>query len=130
MKKKNAMAGFIAMVLFSFAAPAQNNAQAERITDGPQVKQVTATSAEIAWSTETPGSSIVRYGTNPNALSQTAQEPWGGKRERNGDYNHSVWVKNLTPNTPYYFIVQTGQGKGTGTGAQSQVQEFRTGAGR
>ena len=116
------------MVLFSLAAWAQNNAQAERITDGPRVTQTTGTSAEIAWSTETPGSSIVRYGTNPNALSQTAEEPWGGKRERNGDYNHTVWVKNLMPNTTYYFLVETGQGKGTGTGAQSQVQEFRTGA--
>ena len=125
--KRNAVAGLIAMVLFSLAAWAQNNAQAERITDGPRVTQTTGTSAEIAWSTETPGSSIVRYGTNPNALSQTAEEPWGGKRERNGDYNHTVWVKNLTPNTTYYFLVETGQGKGTGTGAQSQVKEFRTG---
>jgi hypothetical protein len=118
----------MATVLFSFAAWAQNNAQAERITNGPLIKQTTGTSAEIAWSSDAAGSSIVRYGTNPNALSQTAEEPWGGKRERNGDYNHTVWVKNLTPNTTYYFLVETGQGKGTGTGAQSQVQEFRTGA--
>jgi len=128
--KKLTLAGAIAMILFTAAAWAQNNAQAERITDGPAVKQTTDTSAEIAWSTDAPGSSVVRYGTNPNQLSQTAEKPWGGKQERNGDYNHTVWVQNLTPNTTYYFVVATGQGQGTGSAVQSQVQQFQTGAGR
>ena len=125
--RKSFVAGFAVLVFFSFgfslAALAQKE---ERITDGPRVNRTTETSAEIAWSTTAPGSSIVRYGTRPDALTELAEKPWGGTREPNGDYNHTVWVKNLQPNTRYFFVVVTGQGKGTGTGSMSQVQEFRT----
>jgi hypothetical protein len=122
MKKIN-LAILAAVVLFSLAAFAQ---RAERITNGPLVKQTTHNSAEIAWSTDAAGSSVVRYGTDPNNLSQIAEKPWGGTHEPNGDFNHTVWVKNLQPNTTYYFLVETGQGKGTGSGARSQVQQFQT----
>jgi len=128
--RKITLAGVTAMILFTAAAWAQNGAPTERITDGPTVKQTTDRSAEIAWSTDASGSSVVRYGTNPNHLSQIAEQPWGGKQERNGDYNHTVWVKNLAPNRTYYFVVVTGQGQGTGSAAQSQVQQFQTGARR
>ena len=122
--KKGFVMSLAAMVFLSLAVWAQ---EAEHITDGPRVKQTTETSAEIAWSTTAPGSSIVHYGTRPDALSEIAEQPWGGTHEPNGDFNHTVWVKNLQPNTRYFFVVVTGQGKGTGTGAMSQVQEFRTG---
>lgn len=122
--KKSLGAGLAAVVLFSLASWAQ---EAERITDGPRVKQTTDTSAEIAWSTTAAGSSIVRYGRRPDRLSRRAEQPWGGTHEPNGDFNHTVWVKNLRPNTRYFFVVVTGQGQGTGSGAMSQVQEFQTG---
>jgi Purple acid Phosphatase, N-terminal domain len=92
------------------------------------VKRATGTIAEIAWSTDAQGSSIVKYGTSPNTLNQTAEAPWGGTREPNGDYNHTVWVKNLRPNSTYYFVVETTQGAGTGTQTQSQPKEFHTAA--
>jgi hypothetical protein len=114
------------MILLTVAAGAQTEHKAERITNGPVVKRTTATAAEISWSTDAAGSSIVKYGTSPNSLNERAEEPWGGKHEPNGDFNHSVWVKNLRPNTTYYFKVETGQGRGTGTEVQSQPQEFRT----
>lgn len=116
----------VAALCLTMAAWAQNKPKAERITDGPIVKKTTDSVAEIAWSTDAPGSSIVRYGTSPNALNQIAEEPWGGTHEPNGDFNHTVWVKNLKPNTTYYFIVETGQGKGTGTEAESRPKEFHT----
>jgi hypothetical protein len=122
--KKNALI-IVATAIFSVAALAQN-APVERITDGPRVKQTTRNSAEIAWSTDAAGSSVVRYGINPHRLSRTAQKPWGGTHEPNGDFNHTVWVKNLRPDTTYYFLVETGQARGTGTGARSEVQEFHT----
>lgn len=100
--------------------------EAVRITNGPVIKNTSDTGTEIAWSTDVQGSSIVKYGTSPNALSQTAEAPWGGTREPNGDYNHSVWLRNLKPNTTYYYTVATTQGAGTGTQAQSQPQEFHT----
>ena len=78
--------------------------EVERITDGPRVKHVSDNAAEISWST-------------------TAA---GGTHEPNGDFNHTVWVKNLRPNTRYFFVVVSAQGRGTGTGSMSRVQEFRT----
>jgi hypothetical protein len=121
-----AVASLMAMVLFSWAAWGQDKWKAEKITNGPLVKETTKNSAEIAWSTDAPGSSVVKYGTSPNALTHTAEKPWGGAKEPNGDYNHTVWVKNLKPNTTYYYKVETGQGKGTGTEADSKAEEFRT----
>ena len=114
------------LILFSVAAWAQGKPKAERITNGPVVKETTKDSAEVSWSSDAPGSSIVKYGTSPNALNETAEQPWGGKKESNGDYNHTVWVKNLKPNTTYYYKVETGQGLGTGSEAESHAGEFHT----
>ena len=113
-------------LLLALSIWAQNKTQAERITNGPAIKKTTDTVAEISWSTDAPGSSIVKYGASPNALNQMAEEPWGGTKEPNGNFNHTVWIKNLKPNTTYYFIVVTGQGLGTGTETQSRPQEFHT----
>lgn len=126
--KTNRMAALVAIVvlMFTVVASAQNKGQPERITNGPVVKQTMDTVAEIAWSTDAPGSSIVKYGTSPNALSEIAEAPWVATKESNGDYNHTVWLKNLKPNTTYYFIVETTQGAGTGTRTQSQPKEFHT----
>lgn len=123
---KNITLATLVLVILSMVAWSQERSKAERITNGPQVKETTKDSAEIAWSTDAPGSSIVKYGENPNALNHKAEKPWGGSKESNGDYDHTVWVKGLRPNTTYYYMVETGQGKGTGTEAQSRPQEFRT----
>jgi len=129
--KKMALASLlVSLVLFAVGSWAQQmkdgKHEAERITNGPDVKETTRDSAEISWSTDNPGSSVVKYGTSPNAFDHKAEKPWGGTRESNGDYNHTVWVKNLKPNTTYYFKVETGQGLGTGTQADSRTGEFHT----
>ena len=126
--KSTPVAAIVGVVVLTFTlmASAQNKGEPERITNGPVVKQTTGSVSEIAWSTDAPGSSIVKYGTSPNALSEIAEAPWGGTKEPNGDYNHTVWLKNLKPNTTYYFIVETTQGAGTGTQTQSQPKEFHT----
>jgi phosphodiesterase/alkaline phosphatase D-like protein len=128
--KKLLLASFVSLFLLvggSWAQQMKNGKhEAEKITNGPDVKETTKDSAKITWSTDNPGSTIVKYGTNPNALDHKAEEPWGGKRESNGDYEHTVWVKGLKPNTTYYFKVETGQGLGTGTEADSKTGEFKT----
>src|SRR2546423_12177191 len=125
--RKTALASLAALLsLLTAGAWAQTRPKAERITDGPVVKNTTGTGAEIAWSSDAPGSSIVKYGTSPDALTQTAEAPWGGGKEPNGDFNHTVWVKNLKPNTTYYFKVITGQGLGTGTETESRPEQFHT----
>jgi phosphodiesterase/alkaline phosphatase D-like protein len=127
------MKKFVVATLASFfltfgMAWAQNKPQAERITNGPVAKDVQGTTAEIAWSTDAQGSSIVKYGTSPTSLNQTAEAPWGGTKEANGDFNHTVWLKDLKPNTNYYYRVETTQGAGTGTQTESQAREFHTAA--
>jgi len=104
--------------------------EAVKITDGPRVENVTDTTATIAWTTNTGGSSIVRYGTDRNGLNQTAESRYSHNKATQAQ-NHRVHIKNLKPNTTYYFIVDSGQGLSTGTEAKSAVAQFRTkGAGQ
>jgi phosphodiesterase/alkaline phosphatase D-like protein len=102
---------------------------AERITNGPKVEGVGSTWAVIAWTTNTGGSTIVHYGTDPNNLGQKAEAPYADN-EKTKAQNHRVHLKNLKPNTKYYFVADSGQGEGTGTEAKSQVGEFTTKAGK
>jgi hypothetical protein len=71
-----------------------------KVTSGPMVRSVTDTTAEIAWSTNVNSDTLLRYGKEENALSETAQSPWGGR-------THRVALANLTPDTTYYFRVGT-----------------------
>src|SRR5438270_13812625 len=81
--------------------------------------------AVIAWTTNTGGSSIVRYGMNGNSLTQTAMSPYADNESRQHQ-THRVKVTNLKPGTTYYFIADSGQGEGSGTEAKSGVQSFTT----
>ena len=104
-----------------FQTEAQNTAQnskAVQITNGPNVDYLANNAAKISWSTNVPASSVVKYGTDPNSLSQTAQAPWGP--------SHTVTLSNLNPNTKYYFQIQSAQGQGTGTTASSNAYSFQT----
>jgi hypothetical protein len=99
--------------------------EALRITDGPRVEGVGDSWAHVAWTTNWGGSSIVRYGTNPNHLDRTADAPYANDPNREHSV-HRVSIKDLEPNTTYYFVVDSGQGEGSGTGTQSQVATFTT----
>ncbi|MCU1284584.1 MAG: Fibronectin, type [Acidobacteriales bacterium] len=90
-----------------------------RITGGPNVEYVGQNKAIVAWSTNRRGSSIVRYGTDPNNLTQTAQAAWGGNP-------HRVTINGLQPNTDYFFVVESSQAEGTGQAAKSQPAPFET----
>jgi len=96
-----------------------------KIVDGPRVEGVGPTWAVIAWTTNTGGSTLVRYGTNVNSLSQTSQSAYADN-EKTKAQNHRVHLKNLKPNTKYFFVVDSGQGEGTGSEAKSSVAEFTT----
>jgi phosphodiesterase/alkaline phosphatase D-like protein len=100
-------------------------AEALRIIDGPRVEGVGADSAVIAWTTNTGGSSVVRFGTDANNLSQTAQAPYADN-ESTKEQIHRVHLQHLKPGTTYFFIVDSGQGEGTGTEAKSKVAQFTT----
>lgn len=104
----------------------QQRAQAVRITNGPRVEGTGDTWAVVAWTTNTGGSSILRYGTDKNSLNETAEAPYADNEAATHGQTHRVHIKNLKPNTTYYFMVDSGQGEGTGTEAKSGVSEFHT----
>jgi pantothenate kinase len=93
--------------------------QGVQITHGPVVENVTDTTAEIAWSTNVNSGTSLHYGTDPTHLDQTAGMPWGG-------FTHRVLIKNLKPNTTYYFKAESGQAQGTGTLAEAAQASFQT----
>lgn len=99
----------------------KDKSQAVRITNGPVVESVSSTSATIAWSTNTGGSSVVKYGTDPNSLNQQEQEPY-----HEGHGTHRVKLNNLQAGKTYYYQVISGHGQGTGTQATSQIGQFQT----
>lgn len=90
------------------AEPGETSGKVQ-ITNGPVIERLTSNDATIAWSTNRRGSTRVNYGTDPNNLTQLAESPWG----KGGD-THRVELRNLQPNTTYYFSVETGQAEGTG----------------
>ena len=92
---------------------------AVQITNGPVVENVTDTTAEIAWSTNVNSGTALHYGTDPAHLELTAGMPWGG-------FTHRVLIKDLKPNTTYYFKAESGQGQGTGTMAEAAPASFQT----
>jgi hypothetical protein len=128
-RKRTALALAFFVAVFTLQLMAQERGERverEKIIDGPRIEQVTNTGATIAWTTNVGGSSVIRYGTNPNHLSEMAESPYADN-DRNPKYQtHRVEIKNLRPNTTYYYMVVSGQGEGTGTSAQSRVEEFRT----
>lgn len=124
LKQALSILGTTALLLVAIAAAAQQP-QPLTITDGPRVEYAGVNNAEIAWTTSTGGSSVIHYGTDPNNLNQTAQEPYqSGQGPRH--VTHRVSIRNLQPNTTYYFMVDSGQGQGTGTEVKSPVGQFTT----
>lgn len=96
------------------------------MTHGPNIEYVGKDSAQIAWTTNTGGSSVVHYGTDPNNLNRTAEESYQRDAVASQHVTHRVTIRGLQPNTTYYFRVESGQGQGTGTDVQGQVQSFKT----
>ena len=56
--------------------------------------------ADITWDTNEASDSLVRYGTNPNDLSQSESNP-------GLTTSHSIQLSGLAPNTTYYYRVSS-----------------------
>jgi hypothetical protein len=100
-------------------SPIFSTNSAVQITNGPVVENVTDTTAEIAWSTNVNAGTSLHYGTDSSHMDQTAGMPWGG-------LTHRVSLKNLKPNTTYFFKAASGEGQGTGTQAETGQSSFQT----
>jgi hypothetical protein len=114
------LAATFALLLTSLLqAQTASKADALKITHGPTVEFIGTDRAIIAWSTNVSSGTVVTYGTDQKDLSKKAEAPWGA-------LTHRVTLKNLQPNTIYFFKVDSPQGAGTGTTAESTILQFQT----
>jgi len=106
--------------------------KAERveITKGPALEIARDDFAIIRWTTNNPGGSdvhygIVRYGTDPEDLSQTAKSPI----RLNQGHTHTTFrvrMEGLKPQTTYYYTVTSEESNGKSDGVKSPVSKFTT----
>jgi phosphodiesterase/alkaline phosphatase D-like protein len=88
-----------------------------RVTTGPVIRSIADSSAVIAWSTNVTTDTLLRYGKSADNLDQLARAPWDG-------VTHSVQLRNLTPETTYYYRI--GTSKVQNREPMSAVASFRT----
>ena len=86
-----------------------------RILDGPQIEFLGANSAVIAWTTNATCNAVLRYGTSPENLTESAQAGSG--------QTHRATLRRLQPNTAYYFSSGCGDNS---SGISSGVAPFHT----
>jgi phosphodiesterase/alkaline phosphatase D-like protein len=109
---------------------ASNGSGRGQIITGPALESATYDTAIIRWTANTGGGTarhygIVRYGTNPGNLDQTARSP--NKRNQSlANMTYRVRMDGLTPGTTYYFTVDVAQADGIGMGLKSRVNRFMT----
>jgi Purple acid Phosphatase, N-terminal domain len=116
--------------LLAQESPTTAKAARVRIIQGPEIELAKEHLTIITWTTNNPGGSpvhygIVRYGTDPNALSETAQSPI----RLNPDHSSTVFrvrLDNLKSRTTYYYTVDSMEGNGTRDGVKSPVKHFTT----
>jgi phosphodiesterase/alkaline phosphatase D-like protein len=109
--------------------PAPKSARVQ-ITQGPALELANDKSAIIRWTSNNPAGSdehfgVVHYGTSPQDLNQTAKSPI--RLNQNHSYTvFRVRVEGLTPQTTYYYTVDSMGANGTSDGVKSTVNHFAT----
>jgi phosphodiesterase/alkaline phosphatase D-like protein len=110
--------------------PAGNGSERGQIVTGPALESVTQNTAIIRWTATTGRGTakhygIVRYGTDPGNIDQTARSPnrWN---QSLANMTYRVRIDGLTPGTTYYFTVDAAQADGIGIGLKSPVGQFTT----
>jgi phosphodiesterase/alkaline phosphatase D-like protein len=110
--------------------PPAKKAERVEITKGPELELATDHLTIIRWTTNNPGGSdvhygIVRYGTDPQDLDQTAKSPI----RLNQGHTHTIFrvrVEGLKPRTTYYYRVTSEESNGKSDGVKSTVNKFTT----
>ena len=105
-----------------------------RITQGPEIELARDFLTIITWTTNNPGGSpdhfgIVRYGTDPKNLSQTAKNPI----RLNPSHSSTVFrvrMDDLKTGTTYYYTVGSTEANGKDDGVKSTVKQFTTPGGQ
>jgi hypothetical protein len=112
-------------------APAPKAAQVQ-IIGGPSLEIAHEGEAIIRWTTNNPGGKdnhygVVKYGTSPNSLSQTATSPIRLNRSH-PETVFRVSITGLNPQTTYYYTVTSMESDGTSDGVTSPVSQFESAA--
>jgi phosphodiesterase/alkaline phosphatase D-like protein len=110
--------------------PPATKASRVKITQGPEPELVRNNWAIITWQTNNPGGTdqhngIVHFGTSPDNLTQTAKSPIHLNREH-PDTTFRVRVLGLSPQTTYYYTVDSEESTGVGDRVKSSVRTFTT----
>jgi len=121
------MVVFIGNLLAQLSPPTPKAARV-RITQGPELEMAKEYLTIIRWTTNNPGGlpdhfGIVRYGTDPNNLSQTAKSPI----RLNLSHPSTIFrvrIQGLKPATTYYYTVESEEANGTSDGVTSPVNKF------
>src|SRR6266550_2079442 len=111
-------------------SPTTKKAGRVRITRGPEMERVDPAFAIVTWTSNNPGGApehygVVRYGTNPKELSQTAKSPI----RLNPGHTYTVFrvrMDSLKPRTTYYYTVDSMEANGKDDGVKSTVKHFTT----
>lgn len=90
-----------------------------KVTYGPLLQVIGDTSVVISWSTNITTDTVLKFGTSADHLDQVARSPWSGT-------THRVELKNLLPNTTYYYRVAVSNGQASEP--MSNPAKFTTGA--
>jgi phosphodiesterase/alkaline phosphatase D-like protein len=110
--------------------PPAKKAERVEITKGPELELATNHLTIIRWTVNNPGGSdvhygIVRYGTDPKDLSQTAKNPI--RLNQGHQYTtFRVRIEGLKPQTTYYYTVTSEESNGKSDGVKSAVNKFIT----
>jgi len=121
------MVVFIGNLLAQLSPPTPKAARV-RITQGPELEMAKEYLTIIRWTTNNPGGlpdhfGIVRYGTDPNNLRQTAKSPI----RLNPSHPSTIFrvrIQGLKPATTYYYTVESEEANGTSDGVTSPVNKF------
>ena len=121
---------FFSNPMVAQVSPTTPKAPRVRITQGPEVELSKEFLTIIRWTTNNPGGSpehygIVRYGTDPKNLSQTARSPI----RLNPGHPATVFrvrMDGLKLGTTYYYSVESEEANGTNDGVKSPVKQFTT----
>ena len=110
--------------------PPAKRAGSVEIVQGPALELAHDDLAIIRWTTNNPRGTddhfaIIRYGTDPTKLIQTAKSPI----RLNRDHPQTIFrvrVDGLTPQTTYYYTVTSMGSDGVSDGEKSPVKQFTT----
>ena len=111
-------------------SPITSKAARVRITQGPEIERADPDFAIIRWTSNNPEGSpehygIVRYGTDPTKLNQTAKSPIR-LNPANSYTVFRVRMDGLTPRTTYYYTVNSMEANGKEDRVGSAIKHFTT----